>query len=208
MSDFSPGGGWWQASDGKWYPPDSHPNYRPRLEGGSGRRSERTDTNDSTTPVHGDPSANSGQDSIESGLPPPRPGSMSVEQQKDRAEMESRVSRDDGAASTPPVEPPPMSEDLLLLAAPRPRFRLWYLIPIGFFAYVIIANVVEWFDAQSLDVGECVELVSGDAIERGCSDDSADYRVVRKVSNSSQCPSNTVWTVWSIGEDTACLVRN
>jgi hypothetical protein len=21
--------GWWQASDGKWYPPHKHPNYRP-----------------------------------------------------------------------------------------------------------------------------------------------------------------------------------
>ena len=21
--------GWWQASDGKWYPPHQHPNYRP-----------------------------------------------------------------------------------------------------------------------------------------------------------------------------------
>lgn len=27
MSDFSQGPGWWQASDGKWYPPESHPQY-------------------------------------------------------------------------------------------------------------------------------------------------------------------------------------
>lgn len=27
MSDSSQGPGWWQASDGKWYPPESHPNY-------------------------------------------------------------------------------------------------------------------------------------------------------------------------------------
>ncbi len=29
MSDTSQGPGWWQASDDRWYPPDSHPNYRP-----------------------------------------------------------------------------------------------------------------------------------------------------------------------------------
>ena len=28
MSDVSQGPGWWQASDGKWYPPDQHPNYQ------------------------------------------------------------------------------------------------------------------------------------------------------------------------------------
>ena len=29
MSDFSPGPGWWQASDGKWYPPDAQPGGPP-----------------------------------------------------------------------------------------------------------------------------------------------------------------------------------
>ncbi|MHB8264224.1 MAG: hypothetical protein ACYDGY_10875 [Acidimicrobiales bacterium] len=29
MSDVSQGAGWWQASDGKWYPPERHPNYQP-----------------------------------------------------------------------------------------------------------------------------------------------------------------------------------
>jgi hypothetical protein len=29
MSDQSQGEGWWQASDGKWYPPHLHPSYRP-----------------------------------------------------------------------------------------------------------------------------------------------------------------------------------
>jgi hypothetical protein len=29
MSDASGGPGWWHASDGKWYPPEQHPNYRP-----------------------------------------------------------------------------------------------------------------------------------------------------------------------------------
>lgn len=29
MSDRSQGDGWWQASDGKWYPPESHPDHRP-----------------------------------------------------------------------------------------------------------------------------------------------------------------------------------
>ena len=29
MSDVSQGPGWWQASDGKWYRPEQHPNYTP-----------------------------------------------------------------------------------------------------------------------------------------------------------------------------------
>lgn len=29
MSDTSQGEGWWRASDGKWYPPESHPDYVP-----------------------------------------------------------------------------------------------------------------------------------------------------------------------------------
>jgi hypothetical protein len=29
MSDTCQGPGWWQASDDQWYPPESHPNYRP-----------------------------------------------------------------------------------------------------------------------------------------------------------------------------------
>ena len=29
MSDRSQGEGWWQASDDKWYPPESHPDHRP-----------------------------------------------------------------------------------------------------------------------------------------------------------------------------------
>jgi hypothetical protein len=29
MSDVSQGPGWWQASDGKWYPPELHPHYAP-----------------------------------------------------------------------------------------------------------------------------------------------------------------------------------
>lgn len=29
MSEQSQGPGWWVASNGKWYPPESHPNYRP-----------------------------------------------------------------------------------------------------------------------------------------------------------------------------------
>lgn len=28
MSDVSGGQGWWQASDGKWYPPEQHPHYQ------------------------------------------------------------------------------------------------------------------------------------------------------------------------------------
>jgi uncharacterized RDD family membrane protein YckC len=29
MSDVSGGPGWWQASDGRWYPPEQHPSYAP-----------------------------------------------------------------------------------------------------------------------------------------------------------------------------------
>jgi hypothetical protein len=29
MSDVSRGPGWWIASDGRWYPPEQHPGYRP-----------------------------------------------------------------------------------------------------------------------------------------------------------------------------------
>jgi hypothetical protein len=29
MSDTAQGAGWWLASDGKWYPPELHPNYTP-----------------------------------------------------------------------------------------------------------------------------------------------------------------------------------
>jgi len=29
VSDTAQGPGWWQASDGKWYPPEQHPNYAP-----------------------------------------------------------------------------------------------------------------------------------------------------------------------------------
>src|ERR1700734_556463 len=28
MSDRAQGPGWWQASDGRWYPPESHPDVR------------------------------------------------------------------------------------------------------------------------------------------------------------------------------------
>lgn len=29
MSEQSQGPGWWRASDGRWYPPETHPGYRP-----------------------------------------------------------------------------------------------------------------------------------------------------------------------------------
>lgn len=29
MTDHPEGPGWWVASDGKWYPPETHPNYQP-----------------------------------------------------------------------------------------------------------------------------------------------------------------------------------
>lgn len=48
MSDTSQAQGWWIASDGKWYPPRSHPNYRPEppvaglsLQSRTGRLSAR-----------------------------------------------------------------------------------------------------------------------------------------------------------------------
>ena len=28
MSDSTQGEGWWQASDGKWYPPEQHPDFQ------------------------------------------------------------------------------------------------------------------------------------------------------------------------------------
>src|SRR5436309_3355421 len=28
MSDTGQGAGWWQASDGKWYPPEQHPDFQ------------------------------------------------------------------------------------------------------------------------------------------------------------------------------------
>ena len=31
MSTESPGNGWWQASDGHWYPPEQHPESKPSL---------------------------------------------------------------------------------------------------------------------------------------------------------------------------------
>ena len=34
MSDVSQGPGWWQASDGKWYPPESAPGFQPGAAGG------------------------------------------------------------------------------------------------------------------------------------------------------------------------------
>lgn len=34
MSDTSQGPGWWQASDGKWYPPEQAPGYQPAAAGG------------------------------------------------------------------------------------------------------------------------------------------------------------------------------
>ncbi|MEY2435021.1 MAG: hypothetical protein QOC92_4746, partial [Acidimicrobiaceae bacterium] len=29
MSDSTQGPGWWQAADGKWYPPEQHPDFQP-----------------------------------------------------------------------------------------------------------------------------------------------------------------------------------
>ena len=36
MSDMSQGPGWWQASDGKWYPPEQAPGYQPPAGGPAG----------------------------------------------------------------------------------------------------------------------------------------------------------------------------
>jgi hypothetical protein len=35
VSDTSQGPGWWQASDGKWYPPEQAPGYQPPADGGA-----------------------------------------------------------------------------------------------------------------------------------------------------------------------------
>jgi hypothetical protein len=36
VSDTSQGPGWWQASDGKWYPPEQAPGYQPPVAGAGG----------------------------------------------------------------------------------------------------------------------------------------------------------------------------
>jgi len=33
MSDVQQGADWWLAVDGRWYPPERHPNYRPPVTG-------------------------------------------------------------------------------------------------------------------------------------------------------------------------------
>lgn len=35
MSDVQQGPGWWQASDGRWYPPEQHPNPPAKKNGGN-----------------------------------------------------------------------------------------------------------------------------------------------------------------------------
>ena len=40
MSDVSQGPGWWIASDGKWYPPELHPDYRAAAEAAESQPSE------------------------------------------------------------------------------------------------------------------------------------------------------------------------
>ena len=36
MSDVSQGDGWWEAKDGKWYPPERHPEYQAAVEDARG----------------------------------------------------------------------------------------------------------------------------------------------------------------------------
>ena len=43
MSDTSQGPGWWQASDGKWYPPEQAPGYQAGDQGGGAPASGGTD---------------------------------------------------------------------------------------------------------------------------------------------------------------------
>jgi len=43
MSDTSQGPGWWQASDGKWYPPEQAPGAAPQPAGGGGGGGGRLD---------------------------------------------------------------------------------------------------------------------------------------------------------------------
>jgi len=45
MSDVSQGPGWWPATDGKWYPPEEHPDHvslRPRPASASTPRTRKT----------------------------------------------------------------------------------------------------------------------------------------------------------------------
>ncbi len=46
MSDTSQGPGWWQASDGKWYPPEQAPGYQPPAGGGDAAAGGGTPTID------------------------------------------------------------------------------------------------------------------------------------------------------------------
>jgi hypothetical protein len=48
MSDTSQGEGWWQASDGKWYAPEQHPDYQPPTQ-----PTEPTQAGEPTQPVPG-----------------------------------------------------------------------------------------------------------------------------------------------------------
>ena len=47
MSDTSQGQGWWEASDGKWYPPEQHPDAEP-----SSKRAQRAKLRKSLYPAH------------------------------------------------------------------------------------------------------------------------------------------------------------
>ncbi|HEY2814310.1 MAG TPA: hypothetical protein VGJ03_12660 [Acidimicrobiales bacterium] len=59
MSDASQGEGWWQASDGQWYPPDQHPDAQPSSQtgGGSGPPTEATPPPTQAMPPTGPPGA-------------------------------------------------------------------------------------------------------------------------------------------------------
>jgi hypothetical protein len=39
MSDTSQGPGWWLASDGRWYPPETHPGHEPEPKARRGSKS-------------------------------------------------------------------------------------------------------------------------------------------------------------------------
>lgn len=42
MSDFAQGPGWWEASDGRWYAPELHPDHQPPAEPGPPPFNDRT----------------------------------------------------------------------------------------------------------------------------------------------------------------------
>ena len=57
MSDVSQGPGWWQASDGKWYAPELHPDYQPPAAEPPAAEPPAVDPTQPIAPIGGDATA-------------------------------------------------------------------------------------------------------------------------------------------------------